>query len=214
MAALFAASSLAMLAACNAVLGLGDYEKVTCARDCDAATDAPVDTGAAPGDAAVDVGLDVEAGSYSPARGWASWRMPNPVDEAGLPNPHKYDGGADAGIIYDERTALTWEASISAPSIDAVAASARCTSLSASRFGAYTDWRLPTRIELVSIVDYTRDAGAAIDPVFARTPGDRFWTQSPLPPPKSGFWMIDFTNGATDTTHTTAYARCVRGGTR
>ena len=106
--AIACASALTMLA-CNAVLGLSDYEKVACDRDeCDggdaasneAAADAPQDT--------VSSFPDVEAGSYDPGRAWASWPMPNPVEDGGPPNPPKYDAG-DAGTVYEDNTQLEWE---------------------------------------------------------------------------------------------------------
>lgn len=205
--------SLAFLAACNAVLGLGDYEKV----DADGgAADAAVEADATHFDAPPDAVIDVEAGTYDPAHAWANWHMPNPDNDAGYPNQTTYEAGSDAGVVLDTLTQLQWENVGSSPPITSVAdAQAYCTSRASTGFAGFHDWRLPTRIELVSLIDYTRASGAAIDPVFAGTPADAFWSSSPVGKPNEGkTWRVEFDKGqvlmASD--GSLGRVRCVRGG--
>lgn len=198
--------------ACNAVLGLGDYEKVDCQKDACDGGDAAVSEAAA--DAAQETSSfpDVEAGSYDPKRAWASWPMPNPIEDGGPPNPPD-SSVTDAGTVVDNVTKLEWENNgANAPSKMSVAeAQSYCATLGASRYGGHIDWRLPTRIELVTLIDYTRDAGAMIDRAFAGAPADFYWTASPV----SGgdTWMIDFVSGdVTTQTRPSGRVRCVRAG--
>ena len=80
--------------------------------------------------------------------------MPNPV-ATGLPNPASYDTSV-AGVVSDKVTGLMWERNV-----NATPCSGRTTCLqgaaadycSANRTGSHADWRLPTVIELVSLLD-------------------------------------------------------------
>ncbi len=95
-----------------------------------------------------------------PSAVWANWPMPN-SPSSGLPNPQSYDTSV-AGTALDRVTGLTWErdASVLATADYASAsgvleqASAYCAGLDLAGFH---DWRVPTRIELVSIMDFTLD---------------------------------------------------------
>jgi hypothetical protein len=74
-------------------------------------------------------------------------------------------------------------------------------------------WRLPTLIELESIVDYTRSNPAIDTSVFPATPSVRFWTATPLLVPSGNQWTVDFTNGQTgglSATTSSYWVRCVR----
>jgi hypothetical protein len=85
--------------------------------------------------------------------------MPN-SPSSGLPNPQSYDTSVD-GIAVDKVTGLTWQRDLSVISSaqDGMAtailaqAAAYCTGLGLAGFH---DWRLPSRIELVSIMDFTK----------------------------------------------------------
>ncbi len=210
-----AAGSLACLAACNVVLGLGDYEKV--GADGGAADAADERDVALVPDAANDAPIDVEAGAYNPGFAWASWPMPNPANDAGYPNQASYEAGADSGIVLDTLTQLQWEnIGANAPSKQTVSeAQTYCAGLAATKFAGHSDWRLPTRIELVSLIDYTRGVAAVtIDPVFVGTPADIFWSASPVGAPAMGTtWRVDFGTGEVHpSTASMARVRCVRGG--
>jgi hypothetical protein len=86
----------------------------------------------------------------------------------------------------------------------------RCETLS---WAGQTDWRLPDRWELQSIVDYGQAAGPFIDPTaFPMTPVDRFWSSSAK---SSGTtWSVSFASGNVVgiTRDNDGYVRCVRGG--
>jgi len=103
----------------------------------------------------------------------AEWPMPNPPG-LGLPNPMSYDTST-AGIVVDRVTCLIWERVFDNTTYTRPQAMLYCDGLT---LGGYTDWRIPTYIELLSLVDFTRGS-PAIDPVaFPSTPAQTFWTTS------------------------------------
>lgn len=214
-AGIVAGASLACLAACNVVLGLGDYEKVDAdGGAADAASEADV---LFVPDAPIDAPIDVEAGTYDPAHAWANWPMPNPNNDAGYANQTTYEAGSDAAVVLDTLTELQWEnVGANTPSVRSVEdAQAYCTSRASTGFASFNDWRLPTRIELVSLIDYTRAPGMAIDPAFASTPADPFWSSSPVGKPHvAQTWRVDFDTGEVRiaSAGSMARVRCVRGG--
>lgn len=76
------------------------------------------------------------------------------------------------------------------------------------------DWRLPTPLELASIVDRGRN-GPAIDPVyFPNTPGTIYWTASVVKGLRGVAWARDFESGAGafELMAEPAAIRLVRGG--
>jgi hypothetical protein len=81
-----------------------------------------------------------------------------------------------------------------------------------------TDWRLPSRIELVSITRLDR-TDAPVDPVaFPSTPQTKFWTGSPQSGAVDRHWYVYFGTGdviidATSDTNLFMAVRCVRGAT-
>lgn len=212
--ALTALVALAMSAAfgCNELLGLGDYEKVDCAADCAAPIDAgrEAETSSLP-DASDSPAVipEVDAGGPPEHRTWAHWPMPNPVVDGGadVANPASYDTN-DAGTVVDKVTTLEWQLGVSDPlSIDKV--NGYCATL---RLSGQSDWRAPTRIELASIIDFTKSP--AIDQAFGSAQVDAtYWTVSRVSGADAQYWSVDFNSGrvrATDTS-TVRHVRCVRG---
>jgi len=143
----------------------------------------------------------------NPDSPWIGWRMPNPAS-AGLPNPSDYSPDAANEIVYDRVTGLFWQQSTSGQTYTWDEATAYCESLTQ---GGYSDWRLPWRIELVSLVDYTRTS-PAIDPVFPNTPNAEFWSASIYVDVMDYAWAVHFAYGDSHTyTRSSSFqVRCVR----
>jgi hypothetical protein len=85
----------------------------------------------------------------------------------GNPDYGENEFEANADVVRDRATGLTWQREDSGRGLDWRNALAYCENLS---LAGRTDWRLPGAKELQSIVDYTRGPAytgtAAIDPVF------------------------------------------------
>jgi hypothetical protein len=184
--------------------------------------DAPLDDG--PLDVAAPDAWPVPTGNET----WAHWPMPNPDAALGPdgepppPNLMAYDAGADASAdggspaAVDTVTGLAWvRASWPASTYDAAWLACTAHSLPSSPVGA--SWRVPTRIELVSLIDSTRQP--TIDPVvFAGAQNAKYWTSSSVPGDggPSGWWTVDFSSGLVSIVPTGApsptYVLCVSGG--
>lgn len=138
------------------------------------------------------------------------FKMPNPVG-AGLPNPAAYDTTV-AGVVTDTVTGLVWERAVSPSTYTQATAAAYCTN---NRVNSKTDWRLPTVLELTSIVDVTAENGtvAINQTVFPSTPGADYIT-STLVAGASTAWRMNFNNGNTvqGNVTTPTKVRCVRSG--
>lgn len=111
------------------------------------------------------------------------------------------------GTVRDNVTGLVWQQSFSASGRSQAFSLTYCTGLGLSGGG----WRLPTVLELASIVDETR-ATAVVDPAFF--PGvstELFWSATTAAP--SNGWYVDFANGSAynqPASWGTPFARCVR----
>lgn len=135
--------------------------------------------------------------------------MPNPP-AADLPNRAGYRNLGD-GTVLDTVTCLVWQRAAAPGTYDWSAARAYCSSPGLAGAG----WRLPSRVELSTLTDFTR-ANPAIDTAaFPGTPPRFFWTGTPWAvdhaPPYA--WMINFYEGlATNAGNTDSrfHVRCVR----
>jgi hypothetical protein len=89
-------------------------------------------------------------------------------------------------------------------------------------FAGHCDWRIPTIVELRSILDVTvagcNMGSACIDAVFGPTRPDNYWsTTQPNPEPSPDVWYVWFGGGIisqVDKNDGTfdGFARAVRGG--
>src|SRR5258708_11955685 len=133
--------------------------------------------------------------------------MPNPAS-SGLPNPATYDTSI-AGTVFDRLTGLMWQRSAGSTPSSQAAATAACT---ASRLGGYADWRLPTVLELVSIVDYTAISPSIDSAAFPGTTANLFWTFTALAGRPHEAWYVNFIQGGTNVVDPTDFnlSRCVR----
>jgi hypothetical protein len=144
---------------------------------------------------------------------WAEWPMPNaPADvSAGAPNLAAYTDNGD-GTVTDKVTGLMWQQAVTAAPYSWSDARSQCSTVS---LGGHADWRLPSRIELLSLVDLGA-SGTATNvtyfPGIPAAPAAVFWTSSPLANNPSAAWTVDFSYGAisyADVTHLYDL-RCVR----
>lgn len=150
--------------------------------------------------------VPADCGTHS----WACWRMPNSPN-SGLPNPAHYTDMGD-GTVRDDVTCLLWQKQ--APATTAYTwsdAKLKCTQ---NPLLGGVGWRLPSRIELMSIVDYARRDPTIVLAVFPSTlQSPPYWTWSPLLGTADSY-AISFHDGTVlHADQTTMYlARCVRGG--
>lgn len=146
--------------------------------------------------------------------------MPNPASSA-LPNPASYTDLGN-GAVLDNVTCLTW-AKAAGMSGDLTANTSACANLATSNFAGYGDWRLPTRVEMASIVDFTR-SGDALSPVFGKEPSGYFrtgsaWYETALmingnTGDNARRWIYNMSSGLTSNSYlptATASVLCVRG---
>ncbi len=100
-----------------------------------------------------------------------------------------YDDSANNGTVTDETTGLVWQQTMENSSTQ-MAAVSTCGSLN---LGGFTDWRLPTVVELLSIFDPTLYEPAINQTYF---PGTQFlqllWTSTLQAGSPSSAWVIDF----------------------
>ncbi len=143
------------------------------------------------------------------SRIWANWPMPNPV-KTGLPHPASYTSLRD-GTVRDNVTCLTWQQTPAPQAYTFEAAKSYCANLGLAGGG----WHLPSRVELTSIVDSTRNGPAINTAAFPGTPARFFWTSSPWAVTKQPLraWIINFYEGLSSNAayQSGAYnVRCVR----
>jgi hypothetical protein len=131
--------------------------------------------------------------------------MPNPAG-TGLPNPASFTTNGD-GTVTDNVTGLIWQGTVDPGSFTQAQAATYCAGLGGA-------WRLPTRIELVSLVDFTvAYPGVMIDHThFPNTPSKTFWTSSTTAGAPSYGWIVGFDSGVAsyDAVEGTHGVRCVR----
>ena len=126
---------------------------------------------------------------------WALWPMP--AGGAAEPNPPSYTDNGD-GTVTDNVTKLMWQKTVNVNTYGFASAQTYCANtLSNQGFAHHHDWRLPTRIELVSLVNYDIAApGPTIDQgAFPDTPQAFFWTSTPFAGVSSSGWFVSFGSG-------------------
>jgi hypothetical protein len=113
------------------------------------------------------------------------------------------------GTVTDRITALVWQREVPAMMTWADAM-AYCPTLT---LGGHNDWRLPTEVELVSLLDDSVETGPMIDAtVFPGTPENYFWSSLRMAGSPDNSWQVDFAGGGSYEAGQTAplYVRCVR----
>jgi hypothetical protein len=126
---------------------------------------------------------------------WSEWPMTSSLGDGGTAPPNYTDN--QDGTVTDNVTGLMWQNSGMTGATGGIGANGVCATL---RLAGYTDWRLPTLVELISLVDYDRASGPMIDTAaFPSTPSYAFWTSVPFksstPPPNAESWFVSFVDG-------------------
>ncbi len=149
-------------------------------------------------------GVCVPLGSMPDRAGFALWPMPAP----GGANAPSYTQNAD-GTLTDDVTGLLWEQWADGGEYTQAEAASYCQALT---IGDCAEWRLPTKLELLSIVDYTR-VNPAIDVMaFVGTENDFYWSSTPSAGSPDFAWYVSFAEGntANGSTSEPHRVRCVR----
>jgi hypothetical protein len=119
----------------------------------------------------------------------------------------EYQLSANGLIVTDLITGLIWQRSDDGVLRTWAQASTYCEALTLS---GYSDWRLPSRHELVSIADYGRHE-PAINPAFDCQNGS-YWSDRTRADNQDYAWLANFNDGSTLTLGKGLlnYVRCVR----
>ena len=115
----------------------------------------------------------------------------------------------DDGTITDNKTGLMWQKDTPQELYTWQGALSYCES---STLAAYNDWRLPSRNELQSIVDYSR-YDPSIDPIFNAVLSD-YWSSTTFANSPDQAWVVKFGYGVVSfySKSNNYYVRAVRGG--
>ena len=113
-----------------------------------------------------------------------------------------------AGAVADSLTGLEWQQAASG-AMTWVEGTDACRMV---RLGGHDDWRLPNRLELLSLVDYGRFDPAGDDGAFPDAVG-MFWSSSQE---STNVWVVEFADGKPfpSAKDSLQRARCVRGAPR
>jgi hypothetical protein len=136
--------------------------------------------------------------------------MPNGQADvtAGAANLASYTLDGDS-TVADNVTGLMWQHAESASTFTWEEAKAYCATLT---LAGYADWRLPSRIELVSLVDFGRSQPAINTLYFPTAVAGPYWSSSPLAGSSSEAWGVNFYEGLTawGGVSNKGHVRCVR----
>jgi hypothetical protein len=109
------------------------------------------------------------------------------------------------GTVYGKTTGLTWLRCSLGQSWNGQSCQGEATLLTWSQalkaadgnqFGGFSDWRLPNKNELESIIELSCSSPAINEKLFPDTPSAFFWSASPYSGVSDGAWSVDFAYGA------------------
>ena len=111
-------------------------------------------------------------------------------------------------IVTDNDTKLIWQDDNDIKSLKWEESINYCENLA---LGGYSDWRLPNKNELLSIVDLNK-YNPAIKDGFKNTKNSRYWSSSSFAGNSGYAWHVNFDSGYTYGNYKTdsCYVRCVR----
>ncbi len=115
------------------------------------------------------------------------------------------------GTISDANTGLVWQKDDDGTTPSWTAALTYCEGLS---LAGQTDWRLPNRMELISIVDYTQINPSINTMYFPSSKSSGYWSSTSNAFNAFAAWYVLFSYGNVEFYGKTNsyYVRCVRGG--
>ncbi len=132
----------------------------------------------------------------------------------GLPNQFQAD--ASGLVVTDLATGLMWQQSGSPGATPFTGADAYIKKLNKEQFGGYSDWRLPTLEEAMSLMENKKAGPTYLDPVFHSLQG-KIWTSDFNTAKVRVYyqpWRVNFSGGVCygsyDRYDTTAYVKAVR----
>lgn len=118
--------------------------------------------------------------------------------------------------LYDPVSGLMWEHTFAAGPFTRAEAKARCENLAVASFAGYGDWRLPTALEALTLVDNSRNLGLSPTYFTGQEQNTGIWTSTAAPAalPDSAYmlglnWNVMITRAMT--TPSPASSLCVRG---
>jgi Protein of unknown function (DUF1566) len=215
------------LSACNALLGIDEPKDETVSPaeatnppatwtgdDGDDGDDQDDGDDGVRDDGGTSAALD-DAGEPIPAtpveaspHAWAAWPMPNPPSlDAGVPQAFEMPG---ADVVTDAVTKLEWQQSVENGPQSRSAAEKYCEKLRLVGGG----YRLPSRIELLSLIDFTQGNPYLDAKAFPNAPTGKYWTSSRYAKNPASGWVVNFEFGTTlvqiETENVEHLVRCVR----
>jgi hypothetical protein len=199
---LFFTVSIAALTAiaCNGIVGLDEYKRAQCTD-----YDCGLFDGNFPDTFTPDVirpdGSLPDGGEGTVAVSWAKWRMPNytvPAEAGPSPPTAPILAVGAPGEVNDNVSTLVWKSALEKGGAPSTFEQAKGVCPSIEPKGA---WRLPSRIELVTLLDYGHAKPFIDRTKFVGFPNSRVWSFSeerPLNTTKPRYWTVNFDSGAVE----------------
>jgi hypothetical protein len=131
-----------------------------------------------------------ESGEVS-AYAWAAWPMPHPPSLGEAANPQSFQQTAD--VVIDSVTKLVWQKMADKTLRTRDEAETYCEKLRLRG----DSFRLPSRIELLSLVDFTRGTTYLDEQAFPDARAGKYWTSSRYAKSSGSAWAINFEFGTT-----------------
>jgi len=124
---------------------------------------------------------------------------------------------ANEPVVFDSRTGFVWPQNHDVTGRTWSQSLSYCESLS---YGGRRDWRAPNVLELIGVVDYSRQSPAVDPAVFPGTLGVFYWTSTTIASAPTMAWAVRFQDGAlaawqstkTGTATSNHPVHCVAGG--
>lgn len=115
-----------------------------------------------------------------------------------------------SSTVRDKITNLVWQKLPASVQRDHAAAVDYCEGL---ELAEQTDWRLPTRLEYISLLDEGQGAGTALPAAFSPDTSGQYWTASSSGVTAGNFFVVDDSEGKWNVAvvATSFGVRCVRG---